>query len=1493
MERNHILLGGFFTEVEGPKDGRGRRTGTGGLEAHGFARFDTTTLEFEALHDSAVDDSAGAIGFTESHIEDTGLVTVNAIECINPATCDVVFVGGFFGRVAGVTSNNIAKIDLTNWAAPIVSPLQDFNQRSSGGGSDGFKKGMVRTIGVVDERFIVFGGDFTGAGGEDTNSMITSWEEGFGFSCIKNDNLLQDSSGAQGCTVPALCCTALFAPVYAIEVLTSKVLLVGGSFQVTTNYGAQGRNIAMLVVEEGKQRISNDCQSGERSCFVTPRQAAILPVPVSAMQSTESPRNISVLDSPASTPSIDPALPLAKDVYYTALGVDALPNTTSADDARVNAIECRRVYYPVTNKTTFSCLVGGRFDLVQALKSSTDSSSSVNAVNVTDLMESMGDRGVFALETTDADTLDRVVGSSKGAFDDDVTEPLFVFAQFMAPAYEFPQSTTVLESVGEEHVSNSSIEVRALILKANQSVTPLTTSESGGVFLLPATGEDGRDADAGLIAGGFGSDQTADLLTGTGFNNIAIVNRSGLPRPLSVADGTITSSLGHRAPSRFGSEPSNSAGGRDGRLSSGVRSFCPQGAVCPFPGVAVHCPIGWGLYCKADTFSVCAEGHFCPIPSQHLTCPKGSYCLTGQVDPFPCLSLDKPGCGEVEMDRPNRGYALAVRVVLMLLVLILLKYVWKCIDGMQEHRRDHALHKKWDARMEVQREYGLDFDLKGSKRGQAPKRPANHDPSAKPTFGAAMHSMAESTSKKSSEQQATISDESDSKTPVRAIENPLRKKEGLPTMDEEARGETCDEGGDIVIPLMEFSAMGRMAKNRKLMSHRSSIHTVVKQNMDSPEGIDIEFEDLGVELKSGRKILQGVTGKIVSGKLTALMGPSGAGKTTFLSALADRIEGASVVGMTKLNGVEMPMSSVRHIMGFVPQEDTMHRNLTVKQNLHFYSLLKMDPSRMTEEERRQLVTDVILAMQMVQIRHELVGDENVRGISGGQRKRLNVAIELMGSPTLLFLDEPTSGLDSTSTEELVGILSSLARTGMTVAMVIHQPRYEVYELLDELVLLGRGGRTVYAGPREGALPYFCNKLPGQLTLPERSNPADFFLDVISSYPDPTPLFTCWAEHFNGLQAEGAMTQGGATEEGREFLEGAMQKNQVSIPAQAMIMMERSFVQQSHAKGQILGELALLCVIGLLIGSAMDKESTQQQILTLVIGLTAMLSALKIFGKEGAVFKREARSGISSSAYLLGKAFAYLPKIALAPAILMYAYVPAAYPRTLSVHMYISLVSAELCCCTIGVFVSLMVKEESMEVTAVVLGLISFLFSGNSPTLASIEALGPVGKFAMAISYSRWCSGGLAIAYVQSLPPVLLEGGIEALNKIGHTNIAWTTIGNEMPQREYELLDEARYEQNCNQAWLFFSFFVVSFIAISWKVVVINQNTHFLSAKIHDLYLDCRHRLAGLLNINRNQQWKKNQQESTVDDLDGDPVTQDSTIPTHLANHLSRNQSAAI
>jgi len=243
-----------------------------------------------------------------------------------------------------------------------------------------------------------------------------------------------------------------------------------------------------------------------------------------------------------------------------------------------------------------------------------------------------------------------------------------------------------------------------------------------------------------------------------------------------------------------------------------------------------------------------------------------------------------------------------------------------------------------------------------------------------------------------------------------------------------------------------------------------------------------------------RKILDNVSGRLEPASLLAIMGPSGSGKSSLLNTLAGRVpitSGAKLEGEILING-NRPVSEMPLISAYVEQDEALFHLSTVRETFTFAARLRLPPS-MSRAEQEKRVEEVIAELGLVNCANTLVGNQRVRGVSGGERKRVNIGVELLNNPPLVFLDEPTSGLDSFQAQSVMQTLKSLATAGRTVVASVHQPRSSIYAMLDGLMLLANG-RVAYAGiAGADSTSYFT---AAGYPIPEGFNPADHFLDVI-------------------------------------------------------------------------------------------------------------------------------------------------------------------------------------------------------------------------------------------------------------------------------------------------------------------------------------------------------------------------------------------------------------
>ncbi|KAM5585927.1 ABC transporter G family member 9 [Rosa sericea] len=239
---------------------------------------------------------------------------------------------------------------------------------------------------------------------------------------------------------------------------------------------------------------------------------------------------------------------------------------------------------------------------------------------------------------------------------------------------------------------------------------------------------------------------------------------------------------------------------------------------------------------------------------------------------------------------------------------------------------------------------------------------------------------------------------------------------------------------------------------------------------------------------SDKLILKGVSGVVKPGEMLAMLGPSGSGKTTLLTALGGRLGGKLSGGITYNN---KPFSnSMKRNIGFVTQDDFLYPHLTVTETLIFTALLRL-PNTLTKAEKTLQAEAVITQLELTKCKNSIIGDELLRGVSGGERRRVSIGQELLINPSLLFLDEPTSGLDSTTAQRIVKALWDLANGRRTIVMTIHQPSSRLLYMFHKVMLLSEGN-ALYFGNVSDVMNYFSGIGYAPLVA---MNPADFLLDL--------------------------------------------------------------------------------------------------------------------------------------------------------------------------------------------------------------------------------------------------------------------------------------------------------------------------------------------------------------------------------------------------------------
>ncbi|CAM0149828.1 unnamed protein product [Urochloa decumbens] len=535
-------------------------------------------------------------------------------------------------------------------------------------------------------------------------------------------------------------------------------------------------------------------------------------------------------------------------------------------------------------------------------------------------------------------------------------------------------------------------------------------------------------------------------------------------------------------------------------------------------------------------------------------------------------------------------------------------------------------------------------------------------------------------------------------------------------------------------------------QENKNLTLSGAIATVSEQDITRPL-LTVEFKDLSLTLGK-KKLLRSITGERRPGHVTAVMGPSGAGKTTFLNAIAGRVTGYKVNGLVHVNGKKQKIRSYRKIIGFVPQDDIVHGNL-------WFSAKCRLSSQMPQHDKVLIVERAIDSLGLQTIRNSLVGTVEKRGISGGQRKRVNVGIEMVIKPSLLILDEPTSGLDSSSSQLLLKALCREALEGTNICAVIHQPSYTLYTMFDDLILLAKGGLIVYIGPVKTVEEYFTNI---GIYVPDRVNPPDHYIDILEGIVEPDSGFM--AKHlphywmlYNGYAVPDDM---------KDDLEKMHTEHNTSLagltPGHLANLRSTHVEKQDHIQHDLsrLKNLLSRRTPGILmqymyyLGRVMKQRDPTfgmpGYIYTIIaVSLLCKIAALRSFSLERLQYKRERDSGMSSLAYFLARDTIDHFSTVVKPIVYLSMFYYFNNPRSTIVDNYIVLLALVYSVTGIGYTLAICFNPGSAQLCSAILPVILTLLSTHTSTPLFLKNL----------CYTKWALEGFVIVNARRYPGVWL------------------------------------------------------------------------------------------------------------------------------------------
>lgn len=451
--------------------------------------------------------------------------------------------------------------------------------------------------------------------------------------------------------------------------------------------------------------------------------------------------------------------------------------------------------------------------------------------------------------------------------------------------------------------------------------------------------------------------------------------------------------------------------------------------------------------------------------------------------------------------------------------------------------------------------------------------------------------------------------------------------------------------------------------------------------------------------KLTRFLLTNASGEAKAGRLLAIMGPSGSGKTTLLNVLAGQLAASPrlhLTGQLYVNGSPFYMASPK--IAFVRQEDLFFSQLTVRETLSLAVELQLSKVS-NPEDREKYVNDLIFRLGLVSCAESIVGDAKVRGISGGEKKRLSVACEMIASPSVIFADEPTTGLDAFQAEMVMETLRQLAQAGHTVVCSIHQPRGSIYTKFDDLILLSEGA-VVYAGPaQEEPLVYFAEQ---GFVCQEHVNPAEFFADLISidysssesehlSRKRIDDMIEVFANKFSTMPdlKDGNLEFGMETDKVSMKSRRKAVTRKVGLWKQFQLLLKRAWMQATRDGPTNKVRARMSIASALIFGSifwrmGLSQTSIQDrmgllQVAAINTAMAALTKTVSVFPKERAIVDRErAKGSYALGPYLFAKLLAEIPVGAAFPLVFGVILYPMArlHPSLLRFGTFSSIVTVE-------------------------------------------------------------------------------------------------------------------------------------------------------------------------------------------------------------------------
>ncbi|XP_059628328.1 ABC transporter G family member 28-like [Cornus florida] len=896
--------------------------------------------------------------------------------------------------------------------------------------------------------------------------------------------------------------------------------------------------------------------------------------------------------------------------------------------------------------------------------------------------------------------------------------------------------------------------------------------------------------------------------------------------------------------------------------------FCPRGLTCMIPcPLGSFCPLatlnnGTGV-CEPYFYQLppeqpnhtcgganiwadiggssevfCSAGSYCPTSTEKVPCSSGHYCRTGSTSEKRCFKLTS--CNPNTATQNIHAYGIMLIAALSTLLLI----IYNCSDQVlttrerryaksreaaaKSARENAKASERWKSAKDAAKKHAIQLSRTFSRK-KSVKRPEKSKIFSQTkieTDDNLYPPMCPSTSSSAQQSSAALEgknmENNDLMKTIHAIEVEFDGSEGfsLEMGDKNIKKKMPKEKQMHTHSQIFKYAYAQIEKEKALQQQNKNLtfSGVISLATDTEirrrPPIEIAFRNLTLTLKGKNKhLLRCVTGKIKPGRITAVMGPSGAGKTTFLSALAGKAVGCTMTGLILVNGKTESIHSYKKITGFVPQDDIVHGNLTVEENLWFSARCRLSAD-LPKPDKVLIVERVIESLGLQAVRDSLVGTVEKRGISGGQRKRVNVGLELVMDPSLLILDEPTSGLDSSSSQLLLRALRREALEGVNICMVVHQPSYTLFKMFDDLILLAKGGLVVYQGSVSKVEEYFAGL---GISVPERVNPPDHFIDVLEGIVKPSTdsgvgfeeLPIRWMLH-NGYPVPPDMQQNSvglamvsmgvnlasASNEEQSFAGEIWQDVKCNVERRRDII-RHNFLRTKdlsnrrtpgvflqckcflgrvikqrlrEARTQVIDYLILLlagaCLGSLTKGSDETFGAPGYTYTIIAVSLLCKIAALRSFSLDKLQCWRESASGISSLAHFLSKDTVDHFNTVIKPVVYLSMFYFFSNPRSSFTDNYTVLVCLVYCVTGIAYALAIFLEPGPSQLCAVLLPVVLTLIATQTKSSKFLKNLAN-------LCYTKWALEAFVIANAERYYGVWLITRCGSLLKTGYNLDDWS------------------------------------------------------------------------------------------------------------------------